>query len=142
MAKSLDDLLVQLQSDDSHERVLAVVTIGRERIHAAVRYVEAALNDSDGEVRAMAMWSLDLLGSPATIPSLIRALYDPVFDVRSNAGWALVHLAKRIFPGLVLPDVIEVLRGDDHYDARQMAYLVLSRIGGADADDAIRQYWR
>ena len=51
-------------------------------------------------------------------------------------------LAKRIFPGLVLPDVIEVLRGDNHYDARQMAYLVLSRIGGAEADDAIRQYIR
>ncbi|MEO8612169.1 MAG: HEAT repeat domain-containing protein [Chloroflexota bacterium] len=142
MAKSLNDLRVQLQSDDSHDRVLAVVTIGRERIHAAARYVEAALNDSDGEVRAMAMWSLDLLGSPATIPSLIRALYDPVFDVRSNAGWALVHLAKRIFPGLVLPDVIEVLRGEDHYDARQMAYLVLSRIGGEAAEEAIQQYWR
>jgi HEAT repeat protein len=140
--KSLDDLLIQLHSADPHDRVLAVVTIGRERIHPATRYVEMALNDSDGEVRAMAMWALDLLGSPATIPVLLRALHDPAFDVRSNAGWALVHLAKRIFPGLVLPDVIEILRNDENHDARQMAYLVLSRIGGDEAEEAIRQYWK
>lgn len=142
MSKSLDDLLLQLHSSDPHDRVLAVVTIGRERIHPAIRYVEAALNDLDGEVRAMAMWSLDLLGSPATIPVLLRAMRDPAFDVRSNAGWALVHLAKRMFPGLVLPDVIEILREDDNPDARQMAYLVLSRIGGDEAEEAIRRYWK
>jgi len=142
MPKSLDDLLLQLHSPDPHDRVLAVVTIGRERLHPAVRYVESALNDPDAEVRAMAMWSLDLLGSPTTIPVLLRALHDTAFDVRSNAGWALVHLAKRMFPGLVLPDVIEILRDDDDYDARQMAYLVLARIGGDVAQEAIRLYWK
>jgi HEAT repeat protein len=142
MSKSMDDLLLQLNSSDPHDRVLAVVTIGRERIHSAARYVESALTDPSGEVRAMAMWSLDLLGSPATIPVLLRALYDPAFDVRSNAGWGLVHLAKRIFPGLILPDVIEILRDDENYDARQMAYLVLSRIGGEEAEEAIRLYWK
>jgi len=142
MGKSLDDLLLQLHSSDPHDRVLAVVTIGRERMHPATRFVEAALNDADCDVRAMAMWSLDLLGSPATIPVLLRALHDPMFDVRSNAGWALVHLAKRIFPGLVLPDVIEILRDDTNNDARQMAYLVLSRIGGTEAEEAIRLYWK
>jgi HEAT repeat protein len=142
MGKSLDDLLLQLHSADPHDRVLAVVTIGRERIHSAVRHVEGALNDLDGEVRAMAMWSLDLLGSPATIPVLLRALRDPAFDVRSNAGWALVHLAQRILPALVLPDVIEVLREEENPDARQMAYLVLSRIGGDEAYEAIRLYWK
>jgi HEAT repeat protein len=142
MSKSLDDLLLQLHSSDPHDRVLAVVTIGRERIHPAARYVEAALTDPSGEVRAMAMWSLDLLGSPATIPVLLRALYDPAFDVRSNAGWGLVHLAKRYFSGLILPDVIEILRDDENYDARQMAYLVLSRIGGEEAEEAIRLYWK
>jgi len=142
MGKSLDDLLLQLHSADPHDRILAVMTIGRERIHPATGYVEAALNDLDHEVRMMAMWSLDLLGSPATIPVLLRALRDPSFDVRSNAGWALVHLAKRIFPALVLPEVIEILRNDDNPDARQMAYLVLSRIGGEEAQEAIRLYWK
>ena len=50
MSKSLDDLLLQLNSSDPHDRVLAVVTIGRERIHPAARYVEAALTDPSGEV--------------------------------------------------------------------------------------------
>ncbi len=142
MSKSLDDLVIQFQSDDPQDRLLAVVTIGRERLYSGIPYVEAALNDPNGEVRAMAMWSLDLLGSPATIPVLLRALHDSSFDVRSNAGWALVHIARRIIPLLVLPNLIDILRDDDENEnARQMAYLVLSRIGGEKAEAAIHQYW-
>jgi HEAT repeat protein len=142
MNKSLDDLLTQLHSGDPQDRLVAVVAIGRKRLHAATRYVEAALGDPNGDVRAMAMWALDLLGSPTSIPVLLRALYDPWFDVRSNAGWALVHLAQRMIPDLVLPDLIDILRDDDNYHARQMAYLVLSRIGGDAANAAIREYWK
>jgi HEAT repeat protein len=143
VSKSPDDLVNQLHSTDPQDRLLAVVTIGRERMYTCIRYVEAALNDQNPEVRAMAMWALDLLGSPSTVPVLLRALYDRSFDVRSNAGWGLVHLAQRMIPALVVPELIDILRDEDNYqDARQMAYLVLSRIGGEDAESAIRQYWK
>jgi HEAT repeat protein len=142
MGKSLDDLIIQLNSIDPQDRLLAVATIGRERLHSGIRHVEASLHDQDEDVRAMAMWALDLFGSPMTIPVLLRALHDPCFDVRSNAGWALVHLAQRMIPNLVLPEVIDILRADDNQDARQMAYLVLARIGGEEAELAIRQYWK
>jgi HEAT repeat protein len=138
----LEDLLKQLNSSNSRDQVVALVTIGQERRYSAIPQVVATLKDRHHEVRAMAAWALDLLRSPETVPALIEALHDPVFEVRSNAGWALVHLAQRVFPNLVLPDVIDVLKDDDNEDARQMAYLVLLHVGGAEAEDAINQYWR
>jgi HEAT repeat protein len=101
-----------------------------------------ALHDHDGDVRAMAAWALDRLGSPETVPDLIAALYDPLFGVRSNAGWALVHIAQRNVPQVVVPDVVDVMVEGDNADARQMAYLVLRYIGCEEALEAINRYWR
>lgn len=90
----------------------------------------------------MAAWSLDLMGSVDSIPALIAAMYDEHFDVRSGAGWALVHIAQRYIPVVVLPEVIDVLRDVDSPAAQEMAYLVLSRINHAEARRAIELYWR
>jgi HEAT repeat protein len=142
MTDTLQQVLVRLKSTNPKERSLALVIIGRERFHAAADQATDALHDPDHEVRAMAAWALDLLGSPITIPALIEALHDSVFDVRSNAGWALVHIAQRIFPALVVPEVVPILRDESNRDARQMAYLVLLHIGGEAAESAIEQYWK
>ena len=110
MKRSPDEILSLLESDDSRERVVALVLIGRRRFLHVVEHVEAVmLFDQDNEVRSMAAWTLDVLGVPDSVPSLIQALHDPSFGVRSNAGWALVHLAQRLMFNLVVPDVIEVL---------------------------------
>lgn len=139
---SLEEVLAQLKSPKAKDRIVALAVIGKEHYYAAADQVIATLLDPEKEVRAIAAWTLDLLGSPDTIPALLEAMHDTTFDVRSNAGWALVHMAQRIYPGLILPEVIDILRDDPNEDARQMAYLVLLHIGGDDAEEAIQLYWR
>lgn len=132
----------RLYSSKADERRLATVMIGKARFY---NFLEALIStmhhDEDDEVRAMAAWSLDLLSSAEAIPALIIAMYDTSFTVRSNAGWALVHLAQRISPQLVLPEVIDVLQDYASPDARQMAFLVLSNIHHSDSRHAIATYW-
>lgn len=143
MTYSLEDVLSRLESENPGDRRVAMVMIGKARMHplkSAV--VEALQTDDDAEVRSMAAWSLDLIGDAHTVPALVEALYDPVFSVRSNAGWALVHLARRYVPQLVLPDVVDVLRDKGNPHAREMAYLVLANIHHPDSRAAIETYWR
>lgn len=141
MNKSVDDLHNQLRSDNPNDRKIALLLIGKMRLYELADDVIAMMEDDEAEVRGMAAWAIDLMGCPTAVPALVEAMYDPAFGVRSNAGWALVHLGKRIMPQFVVPEVIEVLRDDSNADARQMAYLVLYRIGGAQAQDAIQRYW-
>ncbi|NJL57422.1 HEAT repeat domain-containing protein [bacterium] len=144
MKKTLGELMHMLDSTNPRERTLALTYIGKQRLYNALEACVASLKDDDDETRAMAAWALDRMGIPASaaVPALLDALRDPVFGVRSNAGWALVHLARRTLPHVVVPDVIDVLRDSDSPDARQMAYLVLHNIGGEDAHEAIARYWR
>lgn len=143
MKRSPTQILKQLKSSDPRDRTVALVLIGRSRLSVLSKEVVQVLEaDADPDVRAMAAWTLDLLGLADTIPALLTALYDPYFGVRSNAGWALVHLAHRLFPQLVLPELIDILQDEAHADARQMAYLVLIRIGGREARQAIELYWK
>jgi len=132
----------QLKSADASQRTTALIMIGKSRVYSLAKDASRLLeNDTDNEVRAAAAWALDLLGNPETIPTLINAMYDSSFGVRSNAGWALVHMGRRIVPNLVVPDVIDVLKDKSSYDARQMAYLILTRIGGQEDTQAIQEYW-
>jgi hypothetical protein len=140
MKDSIDEILAGLSSAKSSERKIALVRVARSRPAGLLTLVVTALTDADGEVRAAAAWALDELGDPEAIPALINALYDKLFDVRSNAGWALVHLAQRMTPHLVVPEMIDILRDGNDFDARQMARLVLEHIGGKDALDALNQY--
>lgn len=143
MRYSLEDILNRLESDQASDRRVAMVMIGKARLYNLLDVVVATLqDDTDPEVRSMAAWSLDLMGNAEAIPALIEALYDPAFSVRSNAGWALVHLGRRYLPQLVLPDVVDVLRDEHQPHAREMAYLVLANIHHRDAREAISKYWR
>jgi HEAT repeat protein len=140
--RTLEEILPYLNSINPRERAIGLMLVGRERIHTALGQAVRLLNDTDSEVRATAAWALDQLSSPVSVPALIEMLYDPVFTVRSNAGWALVHIAKKTVPQVVVPDVVDVLRDELDYDARQMAYLVLYHIGDETSWEAIRLYWK
>lgn len=143
MRLTTDEVITHLRSKDAQERRLGLILAGKQCEYAAVPFCSRALlTEIDDELRALAAWALDMLCSPVTVPALVEAMHDNSFDVRSNAGWALVHIAQRTIPELVIPEVIDVMRDSDSYDARQMAYLVLRNIGGETAYDAIRLYWR
>jgi HEAT repeat protein len=139
---SRHDIQRRLNSPRADDRRVGAVMIGKARFHdMSDALTEILATDRDAEVRAMAAWSLDLLGNVEAVPALIDALYDEAFGVRSNAGWALVHLAERLLPQVVLPDVIDVLKDKKHFHARQMAFLVLSHIDDDEARRAIKQHW-
>ncbi len=136
------DIQRRLESPHADDRRVAAVMIGKARFHdMSDALTDILAGDRDAEVRAMAAWALDLLGNVEAVPVLVDALYDEAFGVRSNAGWALVHLAERLVPQVVLPDVIDVLKDTAHFPARQMAFLVLSHIDDDDARRAIQQHW-
>ncbi len=129
--------LDNLRSPDPDVRRLALFLAGREGlVEAKSRAVNLMLTDEEPDVRAAAAWALDQFSHPATIPALVDALADPVFDIRSNAGWALVRMGEMA----VEPTIAALRQGTK--DARQMAYLVLVRIGGRAANDAIDRYWK
>jgi len=141
MNKSPEELITMLEETNELKRALALKFIGKYRYLNLIDHCVESLEDPSAEVREFAAWALDQLGSPQTVPALLNALYDPVFGVRSNAGWALVHIARRTIPNIVVPDVIDVLQDTDE-NAQQMAYLVLHHIGGETARAAIRHYWK
>lgn len=140
MSESPSDIFVMLHSSNPRERAQALTIIGKKRYYFAYEYGIHALRDSDDDVRAMAAWALDRLNSPAAVPALLSALSDLVFTVRSNAAWALVHIAQRMTPEMVVPDVVDVLMVSDDADTCEMACLVLYQIGGEAAQEAIRRY--
>lgn len=143
MKRTADEVITHLRSKNPDQRRLGLMLAGNQCEIATVPLCSRALlTEDEHEMRALAAWALDMLCSPVTVPALIEALYDASFEVRSNAGWALVHIAQRTIPEIVVPDVVDVMRDGDHYDARQMAYLVLCNIGGQTAREAIRLYWK
>ncbi|MGJ3238194.1 MAG: HEAT repeat domain-containing protein [Anaerolineae bacterium] len=142
MGYSHEAIRRRLLSTRLDDRRVAAIMIGKSRQYEYVPELMHLLEaDTSADVRSMAAFALDLLGSAEAIPALITALYDSSFDVRNNAGWALVNIATRIMPQLVLPDMIDILRDESHAHARQMAYLVLSNIPHDDARSALDQYW-
>ena len=78
-------------------------------------------------MRARAAWTLDNLHQEAFIPAFMQALYDDSWDVRSAAGWGLVHL------GLGSAGFVsDLLRSGPPEHVATMAKFVLERIGGAE----------
>jgi hypothetical protein len=114
----------QLTSDDEETRAQALNRVAVHRLSEHLdRAMELVLDDSSSTVRAKAAWALDRLNDVRALPVLIEAIHDPVWEVRSNAGWALVHLGET-----VRPEVERILRESDNPDAQIMADLVLRRL--------------
>lgn len=74
-------------------------------------------------VRAEAALLIDRACDPAALGPLLVAIGDPDFFVRSNAGWALVHLGA-----IARPYAEAVAANSLSDDAREMARLILERI--------------
>lgn len=133
----VDQLLARLENRDARERQIALTWVGHYKITNFLGDVLRLLQfDPEKQVRERAAWALDMMQHPASIPALLDALSDAEFQVRSSAGWALVHFGEPI-----VPEVVEVLKNGS-MNAREMAFLVLDRIPSEAAREAIRKYWR
>lgn len=140
-----DKIIANLHHPNANVRRTTLFLVGSKRMVAGFRHAMAlVLTDEDSAVRAAAAWALDQLANVEAAPALLYALYDTAFEVRSNAGWGLVNLGRRRdapASRAIIPAVIAILRESKNVNAREMAYLILIRLGGRQANDAIDRYW-
>lgn len=118
-----DSTLADLASDDTARQIRATRRCARERDPTTLAPLRALTRSVSADVRAAAYWAIDQLRTPEAVPALLAGLDDPDFFVRSNAGWALVHLGAAM-----TESVQRVALHSDSDDAREMALLVLERI--------------
>lgn len=140
-----DQVLANLRHKDADVRRTTLFLVGKDRLHTAMTpAIRLMLTDPLPAVRAAAAYAVDRLGNVEAASALVAAMFDTSFEVRSNAGWGLVHLGRRRdspASRAITQQVISVLRDSNSQNAREMAYLVLLRLGGEDANAAIKQYW-
>ncbi|HXQ36471.1 MAG TPA: TIR domain-containing protein [Anaerolineales bacterium] len=85
--------------------------------------IDIMLNNASSTVRERAAWALDNLNDEQALSAFITAIHDEKFDVRSTAGWGLVHLGDK-----VIPYMQEIIESDENPNAKQMASLVLKNL--------------
>lgn len=113
-----------LNSKDKQRRLSGISRVWFEKDpHHRDEVKQLLCSDPDPEIRARSAWVLDNFCDFSTKNVLLDALNDGDRNVRSNAGWALVHLGKD-----VREDVERVLRQTTSEDTREMAHLILLRI--------------
>ncbi len=119
------DVAKLLASEDAEDRARALTEIA---LHGSPEYFQEVtdlmLSDPVTDVRAKAAWALDNLNDPRALPSLTEAIHDRSFDVRSLAGWGLVHLGE----DLVRVEMERIRRESDNHEACEMALLVLQNL--------------
>jgi len=96
-----------------------------------------ALKDPDPDMRRIATTALKFLGRKAVpaAPALTRVLKDKAFDVREGAADALGAMGP--LAADAVPRLVKVLRNDDEWWVAHSAYHALTRIGTADALEAV-----
>ena len=118
----IDTLLNSKDSDDCAKALSEIAAYRNPEYFDLV--VELMLTDPTSNIREKAAWVLDKLNDSRAFPSLIKAIHDPIFGVRSAAGWALVHLGEE----LVRSEMKRIIRESDNDDAKEMALLVLKNL--------------
>jgi len=85
--------------------------------------VRCLLSDQSDLVRQRAAWVLDNLNDRRAILTLLQAIHDPSWGVRSAAGRGLVHLGE-----IARPEIEGIFVDSKNEDAREMAQLMLQRL--------------
>jgi hypothetical protein len=118
------DVGALLQSSSADERVQGLMTAAIETdARHLERMLELLRTDRQARVRAHAAMALDRLCDLRAKDGFLAALDDPDWDVRSHAGWGLVHLGAA-----VREDVFRIVSTSKNADAQEMARLVLARL--------------
>ncbi len=123
-ARSQQEIEQDLVSPDAARRLKAITRVASEKDSSYLeRLGDILRSDSDSQIRARAAWALDNICDVRAKSVLLEALTDVDWNVRSNAGWALVHLGAN-----VKVDVRKIATQSQNRGAREMAHLVLERI--------------
>jgi HEAT repeat protein len=118
---NLQEIIDKIKSGKTDDRLRALIEIRVFQLKELLDIViDTMLNDKSPEVRESAASTLDNLNDERTLQSLIQAIHDNTFGVRSAAGWGLVHLGDK-----VIPYMQEIIEKSDNAGAKEMAHLVL-----------------
>ncbi len=121
---AVDDVVVNLRSDDWQIRIAAVRMLGKLGEHIPVELLDEALEDEDSSVRAAAVHVLGCIGKRPPLPRLVTALHDTDWHVRETAVLVLGNWRQDVpseelngalydEDGLVRQAAQLVLHGDD-----------------------------
>ncbi|MFO7966766.1 MAG: HEAT repeat domain-containing protein [Archaeoglobaceae archaeon] len=114
--RAIKPLIYTLEhSEDSTVREKAaesVASIGNAN-EALPPLIEALKND-DWRVRYRAAQAIGTLGDPRAGSALVRALDDPVKDVRKNAAWALGEISNKV----AVEPLLETVKNDESQEVR------------------------
>ena len=95
--------------------------------------------DANPRIRERAAWALDNLCDIRAKSALLEALNDPEWVVRSNAGWALVHLGS-----VVANDVRNIIEKNPNPNVQEMARLILEFLAMSpenSTDNQLSEKW-
>ncbi|HYO51965.1 TIR domain-containing protein [Archangium sp.] len=119
-----DDVETLLQSRKAPERLRGLMKAIRAKDpRHLTRLLEILRTDEVPMLREQAAMALDELRDLRTRDGFLAALEDSAWDVRSRAGWGLVHLGEA-----VREDVLRLAKTSKSPEAREMARLVLERL--------------
>jgi hypothetical protein len=126
IADEVDDLILDLEDEDSRVRMEAVEALGDIGDSRAVDPLIEALSDEDETVRWKAAVALGDIADPKAVDPLIGALKDEHYWVRKDAARSLGDIGD---PRAVYP-LIDALKDDDSL-VRTAAAEALDKIVGA-----------
>ena len=101
-------LLDFLASDNAATRIAALAALGERKDRTTSGRVAARLEDKALLVRQAAADALALIGDPATLPDLSRALADPSGTYRGSSMWVRRHYAEAM-GAIGTPDAVQYL---------------------------------
>jgi HEAT repeat protein len=123
---SLETISAQLESPNSKDRLLALVSLREVTAREAVPLIKKVLNDEILPVRSMAIFALGVKPTEECYPILVKLLEtDPDYGIRADAAGALGYLADaRAFEPLV-----RAFYEDTHWLVRFSAAVSLGNLG-------------
>ena len=115
----------RLESSDPGLRAKALFQIAMRQDESFLDTVVVIVaNDSDEKVREAAAFALDQFHDVRAKDALLMALHDPVWAVRSSAGWGLVHLGRTA----VEEDVRLLAKENSDPNVSEMTTMILDRL--------------
>lgn len=133
-ATSSAELAKELRSDDVDVRQRAHQRLAQWGRATDLPQLYTGLNDEDNVVRKACVNGLARTGLPQTVPWLVKVLrLDIALDVRGQAAEALASVGTRD----IIPDLIPLLRVEEHDHVLQMIEKALRKLSGATVDVTI-----
>lgn len=118
-----------LDSSDKAIKQQAAVTVGILRAGDALPKLQAMYENSpDAKTRAKALEGIAYLGSPTSVPLLLRVLWNSDAATRVQAAEGLARAASP----LALPDLQKAIQVEKNADARLAIEFALSALGKND----------